>query len=312
MTPPDLRPVGTKVESSRPLELDFHAQQQLVADLSQTAKELESSPLVKPYYREARMGRIPLLSELRQSAGTNRLWISFSETSDGQRNAVMQTQIGPDITEFRLANSNEAWDIYFKDGGRQPVKPLSNPDMVSFLDNRLRKDHVFDAVADSLQFDGMTIPHLAYDNLYADARDQEKQLIYTNNQIRFAGQSAIRAASGKPIIITPEYLANVDTYFVASEKDGTSKYQLVTRANYDIGGQYGTRQVQKEYSYTAETSHNRFTRSMGKVAMSSRDGLSREQVDEFARYDQERNEPIYSLNLGLNDLRNSKGLRKIA
>lgn len=306
---PEFIPVGTPVRNSRPLELSFHDQQSLVHDMQRTSRELNDSPVARPAFRQIVMERVPILGEFGESRSGDSLLVNFSEDSDNRHNALIQLYIGQAATRFQLAPSGDSWDM-FAQGDNRPHGKIRNTDLAATISSKLPNPRILDAIADSAHFDGMMIPQLLANGLFDQVpdRNKEKRVIYTTNEhiVQGLGVMAHRS-SGNPFI-SPEYLSTVRTYLSIDEKAGKSTHQLVTRADYDISN----RRVQKEYAYQSEMRRASYGKSIGHVAMSSVDGMSREQVEEYAQRDQERNEPLYSLRRGLDNLRASQQLRKIA
>jgi len=305
---PEFAPVGRLVKSSQPLELEYYTQQDLIHSITETGKELEDSPVAIPVFREVKMDDIPLLNELYEPRGGNKLSVSFSEDNEGRRNAVIQLLWGSMLTQFRPSISDNTWDVYAQ-GYRTPNEKMRSTDLVAVLDSRLRKQGVFNAIADSANFDAMLIPHLLSESLYDESRKREKQLTYTTNDRIIQGLGKIAFRPGRPIT-TPPYLATVNTYLSVNESKGKTSHQLVTHATYDVSDT-NKQKVQKEYGYITEAPKRGYVRSSGYVSMASKDGLSRQQVEQFAHLDQGRNEPIHALQVGLNALRVAHNLRKI-
>ena len=306
---PEFFPVGTPVRNSQALELSYHDQQSLVQDMQQTGRELNNSPLAQPAFRKVIMERIPILGEFGESQSGDSLLVNFSEDSEGRHNALMQLYIGQAATRFQLGVSGDKWDV-FAQGDRTPYDQIKNTDMAAILSSKLPNPRVLDAISDSAHFEGMMIPQLLANGLFEQVpqRFKEEHVVYTTNERISQGLGMFGVRNGAPFI-SPEYLAAVNTYLsVEEKKSGTTVHQLVTRANFDING----RQIQKEYAYQSEMRRSSYGKSIGHVAMSSVDGISRQQVEEYARRDQERNEPISSLRRGLDSLRTSQQLPKLA
>ena len=301
--PPKLTPVGNVIRSSpRMLEIDHHAQQEFVSTMYRTGEELEQSNGAIPAFREVKIDNIPL------NTPGDRLWVHFSEDSTGRRNAVIQLMMNRALTEFRPTELGSGYWDAFSQGYKQPNDILSNSGLVATLDGMLPQKGVFNSIVDTPIFDEMSIPHLLNDGLYVGAapREKAKRVIYTTDSSIAQGFGRIAMRGGTPII-SPEFLSTVKTHLSLTEEDGTATHQLVTRANYDING----RQVQKVYEYTAKSNRRHYGVSGGTVSMSSKDGLSRGIMEDYAHHDQDRNEPIHSLKLGLDGLRTAYGLRKI-
>ncbi|MDB5160369.1 MAG: hypothetical protein JWO99_632 [Candidatus Saccharibacteria bacterium] len=305
---PEFIPVGTPVRNSQPLELSYHDQQSLVQDMQQTGRELNNSPVAKPAFRKVVMERIPILGEFGESRSGDSLLVNFSEDNEGRHNALMQLYIGQVATRFQLGVSGDKWDV-FAQGDRAPHDQIKNTDMAAILSSKLPNPRVLDAISDSAYFEGMMIPQLLANGLFEQVpqRFKEEHVVYTTNERVSQGLGVFAGRGGTPFV-SPEYLAAVNTYLSIQEKSGTTTHQLVTRANFDVSG----RQIQKEYAYQSEMRRSSYGKSIGHVAMSSVDGISREQVEEYARRDQERNEPISSLRRGLDNLRASQRLHKLA
>jgi len=297
MTPQsEFVPVGKLVIGSRLLELDFIDQQNLIAEMKQTGKELETSPLVKPSFKEVKLGRIALLG-LDGEKSEDKLWVQFSETSDNKRSAAIDLLEEGKITHLKLSHTDNEWQVW-PNGAKAPTQTISNEQVVAAIHPKLRNKEALGPLQDLISFESMMIPHLLASYLEKSAHRREKKLLYKASDALIQGIGSITPEVDTSLITA------IDTELGIFHNNGRSIHRLATRAPYKLG----TTEVKKEYSYHAETSDRAFYTTEGKVSISSTDGYNQMQLENYASSDQFANEPLYSLHRSLGTLRAQYGL----
>ncbi|MBC7459303.1 hypothetical protein H7200_01145 [Candidatus Saccharibacteria bacterium] len=289
-------PVGKHVASSHQLELDSHAQQNLIYEMKRTGQELQDSPVAQPYFKEVKIGRIALLNSDGYRAGSDKLWLQYSEMNDGRRNAIIDLQEGETQTRFHLSQSSQSWNVLQR-ASHRPTQTLSNEDMVAILHPKMRNKEVLAALMDTTQSDAMAIPHLLAGFLYKSAGRREKKLLYQSNDALIQG-------GGSDTVGDASFVSSVETSLAIRSVNGRHIHTLRARAPYVIGNTV----VTKEYSYEAETSDAMIYKAAGKVSLESSDGYSQAEFEPYLRLDKSVNEPLFALHRNLAILRSSHGL----
>lgn len=293
----EFAPVGKHVSSSQRLELDFMDQQDLISELRQTSRELESSPLATPAFKLIRLGRIALLDSNEVRSPNDKLWIQYSETNDGRRNAVIDLLEDQELTRLRLSQTENNWQVW-ANGAKTSSQAISNEQVVSTLYPKIGNKETLEALLDTADYDSMVIPHLLASYLENSAHRRQKVLQYKISSPVIQGVAEM----------TPDrdssFISSTDTDLCIFENSGRSIYTLSTRALYAIG----KTNIHKGYSYEAEMSTEKFYNAGGKVTVASTDGYNQAQLAEYAATDQRTSEPLFTLHGSLRKLRSNYGL----
>ena len=296
-------PVGVLVSSTRQLELDFKDQQALVYEMQATSRELENNPLITPVFREVKLGRIALADDNGRRSKTDRLYVQFSETSDGRRNAAIDIIEGDLATGFRLSPTSDEWEVWNRRTNIQTGE-ISSEKIVSELYPKIRNNEVFSSLLDGPaleeenSFDPMTIPHLLASYLHAQAGRAERKLRYRTSD------PIIQSVNVEDQNVDTTFMSSAGTTFDVYENNGRFIHNLSTRAQYIIG----RTTLEKTYSYKAETSPKTFYNAAGSVTVQSSDGYAEKQIENYAAADQVRREPLFTLHRSLASIREQYGL----
>jgi hypothetical protein len=292
-------PVGKHVSSARRLELDFMDQQDLISELRQTSRELESSPLAIPTSKQIKLGRIALLDRNKVRSTTDKLWIQYSETNDGRRNAVIDLLENQELTRLQLSQTENNWQVW-ANGAKTSSQVISNEQVVSTLYPKIGNKETLEALLDTADYDSMVIPHLLASYLEKSAHRRQKILQYSFSSPTIQGAAEM----------TPDrdssFISSTDTNLCIFENNNRSIYTLSTSALHNIGNT----NIRKGYSYEAEISTGKFYNAGGKVTVASADGYNQAQLDEYATTDQITSDPLFSLHGSLEGLRFHYGLDK--
>ena len=289
-------PVGKPIESSRQLELNMRDQHNLIAEMQLTMSELGEQPTIKPLFKSVKLGRIGLLDINGERKGRDQLWVQYSETSDGRKNARIDFSEEGHLNRLTLSQTTGKWDLS-QDTLTESTKSFESEDVVNILRRKIRRPEALESLLDVAGFDAMTIPRLLASYLERSARRREKKVIYSSSDI---------------VANLQQTGADTDVSYVSAARTDLSLFTLNGRHVHSlrIGAPYsiGNTTIRKEYVYSAETSDKYFYRSLGLVKASSEDGYSEAQLDPYTRFDQSVNDPLFSLYHGLTALRSHHGL----
>lgn len=289
-------PVGKHVTSSQQLELDYHDQQNLIYEMKRTDQKLQDSPVAQPYFKEIKIGRIALLNRDGDRAGSDKLWLHYSEMNDGRRNAIINLLEDETQTQFNLSQSSQSWNV-IQQASHRPTQTLSNEDMVAILHPKMRNKEVSTALMDTTQSDAMAIPHLLAGFLYKSAGRREKKVLYQSNDALIQGYNSETVGDAS-------FVSSVETSLAIRSFNGRHIHTLRTRAPYVIGDTV----VTKGYSYEAETSDTMIYKAAGRVSLESDDGYSQADLTPYLRLDRSVNDPLLTLHRNLATLRSDHGL----
>jgi len=286
-------PIGTPVTTSRKLELEFRDEQQFIYEMSGVGYELEKSPLVTPTLREIKLGQIALLDEHGSTSRSDKMWLQFSETDDGRRNAIVDLLEGETLTRLQLSQTSDKWDVWQK-GSKEPISQIDKDQVLTTIHPKLRNKEILAPLLDTAGFDSMAIPHLLAAYLTRAARRREKKSTYRLNDPTIQGLDS-------PIDeLDTSYVSSTKTEFSVYRNNGRSVHRIATSTVYPVG----ISSIEKGYGYIAEKTRAGISKEAGAITISSSDGFTEDQLKNYAEIDQLNNEPLSTLRHSLYALHN--------
>ncbi|MBC7868835.1 hypothetical protein H7X69_01485 [Candidatus Saccharibacteria bacterium] len=285
-------PIGELVSSSKILELDYDEQQYLLSRIRRTTSDIGMVPSLEPEQTDVSLRGIRIKPRVASSLGTKAtMGIDYSETIRGLKSAAISVRHdhGSNSKEYHLAPAMDIWEEWHP-GHDEAAQYLTHSQLITELSPLVPNERIFEPIIDRVDIKGMEIAYLLADFL--------KKSATTRTRNTHLGTDTLVAGDN--------YLSRTETSLSIKEINNRRIHSLAVGAIYDIELAH----IKKRYSYIINSTEQAqsISSAVGAVTFSSADGVPRNRLEQFARIDQDRNDPLAVFHRGLKDLRGHYGV----